>query len=167
VAAHVIEVDPFNSLSVTKADRELNRLIEEFNHKVDDFIERLAKIGADAASGAYGSAVAVSVEPIENGMAIKAESDAVVFLEFGAGSTVNTGNKYADEMPFDVWRGSFSDQAIGRDGKPPGMYARTGYRFWLLNNGVKITHVEPRNGMQKAYDAIVKDIHTVANEVFK
>lgn len=167
MATHVIEIDPFNPISVERARIAEERYIAEFNEKVDRFIAALAIVGANAARAAYGGeAVSVVVEPIENGMAIKASGRAVVFLEFGAGSTVNEANRYASVMPFEVRRGSWSDQAVGPDGKTPGMYARTGYKYWVLNNGVVLTHIEPRNGMQKAYDEIIQNVVEIAREVF-
>ena len=127
-------------------------------------MERLAEIGRDAAQGAYGNggAVSVTVEPIDNGFCIRADGNAVAFLEFGAGDTVNSGNRYAEQMPFEVSSGSYSRQNLDRWGRP-GMYARYGY--WIFG-GTKYTEVQPRNGMEHAYEEIMSNVQTVAKEVF-
>ena len=165
MATTYVDLDPVNSFSVIRANRILRERSRKFEENVTKFLERLAEIGKEAAQGAYGGAIKVTVEPIENGMSIIANGKAVVFLEFGAGATVNTGNRYASQMGFPVERGSYSDQSIGPDGRPPGEYTRSGYRQWHIGNTV-VTEVQPRNGMEHAYQAIIESIHSVAREVF-
>ncbi len=160
----VVDIDLFNPRSIDLANRTLHEEIERFNQKVNEFIQRLAEIGQQAAQGAYGNggAVIVTLEPLENGVAILADGDAVVFLEFGAGDTVNTANRYADVMPFEISSGSYSRQNVDRWGRP-GMYAQYGY--WVFG-GTRYTEIQPRNGMQHAYDEIMSRIRSAAQEVF-
>ena len=157
---HVINVDPLDPTSVSRAEREIKRLIKWYEKKVDEFLVELAEIGKRAAQGAYGSAITVTVEAIANGVCIRANGDAVVFLEFGAGSQVNEGNMFANVMPFDVRRGSFSDSKV-----PPGEYARNNYEYWTFG-GQRLEYVTPVNGMQKAYEAMQQDVKTLARKVF-
>lgn len=157
MAETIIDLDPLNPASVWRANRVLRERTRRFEANVTRFLERLAEIGKEAAQGAYGSAISVTVEPIENGMAIIANGDAVAFLEFGAGDATNSGNRYANEMPFDVSPGSWSKEHAQQ-------YIKLGY--WVFG-GVKYTAIQPRNGMEHAYEAIMENIHSVAREVFE
>ena len=165
MATHVVNIDPFDPFSVLKAEKEIQRIIQEFNGKVEEFLRGLAEIGQKAAQAAYGSPVTVTVEEINGGVCIRANGDAVVFLEFGAGSAVDSSDMFAHAMPFPVRRGSFSDVNIGEDGRPPGQYARTGYQYWEFG-GRQYTEVQPKNGMQYAYEAMMQDMRTLAKRVF-
>ena len=156
----VVDLDPFNPASVDRANRILMEEQQRFERNVARFMVELAEIGRQAAQGAYGAAVSVTLEPLDDGVSIKADGRAVVFLEFGAGAAVNSGNRYADDMPFEVSRGSYSDSK-----NPPGPYAQSGYDHWYFG-GVKYTEITPRNGMQKAYDEIMSHIQSVARTVF-
>ena len=162
MANHIIEIDPFDVGSIIQAQREQERILKEFDEKVDRFLKEVAKIGERAAQSAYGNAVTVSVAEIENGYEIRADGKSVVFIEFGAGSAVNPANRYANEVSaqggFEIRKGSYSDMNGGE-------YAQTGYHFWHFG-GVQYTKVEPRNGMQKAYEAIAREMKDVAKAVF-
>ena len=156
----VIDVDPFDPSSVAMAQKRLDDAMNDFDKKVDEFLFRLAAIGQRAAQGAYGNAIAVTVEKAPDGFILRASGDAVVFFEFGAGSRTDPSNRFAKEMPFEVRRGSFSDSK-----NPPGPYARSGYRSWEFA-GVRYEYVEPRNGMEKAFEAMIRDVQTLAKAVF-
>ena len=161
MATHVIEIDPFNPLSILRADLACKRISREFDEKVDEYLRGLAEIGERAAQGAYaGTPVDVSVQKLNDGYSVSADGREVVFLEFGAGSTVNVSNRFAGDMPFEVSRGSYSDSK-----NPPGEYAKTGYKYWHVGQN-KVTHVDPRNGMHKAYKAIMSDMQDLAKVVF-
>lgn len=154
----IVDLDPFNPSSVARANQILQREIKSFNKKVDTFLKKLAEIGRQAAEDAYGTggAVKVTVEPAENGYEIRADGTAVAFLEFGAGRTVNTGNRYAPVMPFKVDEGSWSEEHAR-------MYVTLHY--WEFG-GKRYEAVEPRNGMERAYESIIQSIRTVTQEVF-
>ena len=153
---HVISLDPFNPFSVMAAQQETRRLMEEFDRKVDEFIREVAEIGAKAAEGSYGGSVTVTIEGYDDGVSICADGKAVVFMEFGSGSAVATGNMFAGEMPFEVRPGSWSEQHAHQ-------YERLGY--WIFG-GQKFTEVAPRNGMENAHKAIQQDMWNVAMRVF-
>lgn len=162
MASHYVEVDPFDPASIRQANKEINRLLREFDKKVDEFLAEIAVIGQRAAQGAYGSggAVDVTVEPIDNGYAIIANGDAVVFLEFGAGDAVDSGDRYTSvveaEGGFDIRPGSWSETHAQQ-------YSTNGY--WIFG-GRRYTEVQPRNGMQAAYEAIMQDLRNAAQRVF-
>lgn len=164
MATRVINLDPTSVTSIMRAMRELQEAQRNFESNVNRFLQRLAEIGRDAAQTAYGSggAVHVTAEPIDNGYAIIADGRAVAFLEFGAGDTVNSANRYADEMPFEVSSGSWSRSHEDRWGRP-GPYARFGY--WVFG-GTRYTEIQPRNGMEQAYEAVMREIRNVVREVF-
>lgn len=131
---------------------------------MQEFLQQIADIGRQEAQTRYSSgsvglgSVYVTVQPIENGYAISADGREVVFLEFGAGAATNGGNTLAQEMPFDVRRGSYSDLNQGE-------YQRTGYRYWHYG-GVKYTEVQPRNAMESAYRVMLDQWRDVARSVF-
>ena len=160
MATHVIRLDPLNPASVAAAEEETRELMEDFDRKVDEFIQEIAKIGEQAAAGAYGGAVAVTLESIDGGFSICADGKQVVFVEFGAGATVESGNVFAGQMPFEVRQGSYSDSK-----NPPGPYAQSGYNHWWYG-GTKYTEVQPRSGMEKAHEAMMQDMQNVAMMVF-
>lgn len=157
MATTIINFDPFNPISVFRAERKMRERERKFEENVNRFLERLAQIGKESAQGAYGSAINVTVEPIENGMAIRANGKAIAFLEFGAGDATNSGNRYANVMPFDVEPGSWSKEHAQE-------YVKYGY--WIFG-GVKYTAIQPRNGMERAYEQIIQSIRDVAREVFE
>lgn len=156
MADHVINLDPFNPMSVMRADRLLKRYIREFEEKVDIFMEELANFGAEVAQAAYGGEVSVTVEAIENGFAIIASGRRVAFLEFGAGDTVDSGNIFASEMPFEVRSGSWSETHAHE-------YERK--QRWHYE-GTMYTAIAPTDAMQTAYEQIMDNWQAIAEEVF-
>ena len=162
MAYHLVDLDPFDPASVRNANREMRKLLREFDKKVDVFLADIAVIGQKAAQGAYGGggAVTVTVQPIDNGYAIIANGDAVVFLEFGAGDAVDQSDRYVSvveaEGGFDIRPGSWSEQNAQQ-------YSTLGY--WIFG-GQKYTEVQPRNGMQVAYEAIMQDMRNAAQRAF-
>ena len=166
MANHVIELDPLDPFSVIAAGLKYRRIMRQFDQKVDEFLERLAERGKEVLGElGYtpdGGEITVTVEPIDNGYMINAAGKGVVFLEFGAGDTVNSGNMYAAEMPFDVASGSYSEANDG-------LYAITRQVFgqgWWEFGGVKYTEIMPRNGMQTVYETLMQEWREIAKEVF-
>lgn len=160
MSEHVIDLDPFNPFSVLRAEILYSRLRREFDQKVDIFLQEIANLGRDTFDAlgytVDGGEITVTVEEIENGYAINAAGKGIVFLEFGAGETVNSGNKYASQMPFEVRPGSYSeinDHQFELAGK------------WVFG-GVVYTHIAPRNGMQTAWETIMQNWRDIAERVF-
>lgn len=166
MADHVIELDPFNPFSAMSAWMQYRKYLKEFDQKVDLFLEELAERGKEVLGElGYtpdGGEITVTVEPIDNGYMINAAGKGVVFLEFGAGDTVNSGNRYAELMPFDVESGSFSEENTG-------MYYLTeqifGQGYWEFG-GVKYTQITPRNGMQTVWETLMQEWREIAKRVF-
>lgn len=156
MSERIIEIDPLDPSSIIRARRETERWLQEFDKKVERFLAEIAKLGAETAQAAYGNGATVTVEPTGDGYLIRADGRGVVFLEFGAGDAVAVDNKYAGEMPFGVYPGSWSEQHKRQ-------YSETGK--WTFG-GVEYTEIQPRNGMQKADDAIRSKWRSIARSVF-
>lgn len=155
---HTIRIDPLSPRSIDRAIRECERLEKEFGRKVDIFLERLANLGYSTLDslGYNGDSVKVTVEKIENGYAINAAGKGIVFLEFGAGDTVASGNRYAGQMPFEVRPGSYSETHARQ-------YAD--YKRWIFG-GVVYHEIRPREGMQTTWETIMQEWRRIAQEVF-
>ena len=161
---HVIRYDPFDPASIRLAEREYRRLLKRFDRKVDEFLLAIAELGRDTAQAAYGGGAAVTVEQIPNGYAIIAAGKGVVFLEFGAGDTVNTANRYANMMPFEVRSGAYSEQNYDANNNSP----RPSYHLdgkWEFG-GVEYTQITPTNAMQTTYDTIMEQWRSIAERIF-
>lgn len=156
---HVVDIDPLNAKSIERAEREYRSLAKHFDKKVDIFLKRLADLGHDTLNGLgyTDGEVTVSVSPITNGYCIELAGQGVVFLEFGAGDTVESGNRYASMMPFEVRSGSYSETHSGQ-------YARD--RCWYFG-GIWYTEIMPRNGMQTVWENIMQEWRRIAQEVFR
>lgn len=167
MAKHVIYLDPYSPGSVWKANRAYKKCLQEFDQKVDEFLEALAERGREVLDGlgytVDGGEITVTVEPIENGYCINAAGKGVIFLEFGAGDTVNSGNKYAPLMPFDVRSGSFSEDNAKQYSTTKEIF---GNGFWEFG-GVRYTQITPRNGMQTVFDTLMQEWHDIAKRIFE
>ena len=157
---HVIELDPLSPVSILRAGIQYRRIVAEFERNVDIFLEEIANLGRDTFDAlgytVDGGEITVTVEEIDNGYMINAAGKGIVFLEFGAGDTVNSGNRYAQLMPFEVRPGSYSEindhqyELAGR---------------WVFG-GVVYTQISPRNGMQTAWETIMQNWRDIAERVF-
>lgn len=160
MADHVIDIDPHNPFSVMKANRLYKQYRKEFENKVDQFLEDLANLGRETLDAcgyiSSGGEITVTVEPLEDGYCINAAGKGIVILEFGAGDTVATGNKYASMMPFPVEPGSYSATHDHQ-------YELTGR--WVFG-GVVYTQITPRNGMQTAWETVMQNWRDIAERIF-
>lgn len=157
---HIIDIDPLNPFDVLKANMQYRRLRKEWDAKVDIFLQRIAERGREVlvSMGYDGEETTVTVEEIDDGYCINAAGKGIVFLEFGAGDTVAYGNKYASMMPFEVRSGSYSE-THGQ------WYSTLTPGKWLFG-GVVYTQITPREGMQTAWETIMQEWRSIAEEVF-
>lgn len=128
-----------NTNGLKKAIRELEFYRDSLEMRVMRAAEQIALLAVDVVQGVYGSAVAVSLIPTENrlGYTIEANGRAVGFLEFGAGLMTDEGHPFAENAPFDVREGSYSeDHAM--------QYYTYGY-WWY--GGKRYYFVAPRRGL--------------------
>lgn len=105
-----------NKQSVDKAIKELNAYKNSIGRKLDELCKRLAAIGATNVSLGYSRAVYtgkkdvnVSVEKTQNGYAIVAEGETVLFLEFGAGVTYGYGHPKPEVDGVHMGPGTYPD----------------------------------------------------------
>lgn len=164
MADYVMTVDITSPESIELAKDRIRQIVHETIGQLEQFMKDLAEIGRRAAQGAYGGAVSVTVEEYSNGIQIRANGDAVVFLEFGAGSAVDTANIFAGSMPFEVRPGSYSEVHYDpTTNAPRPNYYMDGY--WNFG-GVDYREVQPRNGMERAYEAMMQDMRSAAERAF-
>ena len=127
--------------SINNAIKELKSFNDSIRDKKYQLLEELAYIGVKEASIRFTTAMydgvndsSVMVEPIGNGYCIKAEGEAVAFIEFGAGVYHNPGEPYPDPRPEGI-------VGIGEYGKGRGKRQAWGYQD--ASGELVITHGNP------------------------
>ena len=144
--------------SVQDAIDWLKRYNKSLERKNRVFLQRVLEEGRKAASEAFGSAVVLTIAQVnETTYDLIANGKALMFLEFGAGTTVEPDG-FEGQVPFRVAVGSYSDAHEGE-------FAKSGYEYWHFG-GQKYTHITPRHGMLKAYTAIKESIVRIGKEVY-
>lgn len=155
MANHVINVNPFNPLSIIRAEAEYRRIVREFDRKVDLFISEVAELARETAQNAFGASVIVTIEPISNGFAVVASGEKIGFIEFGAGDTAEA-DMFANQVAYEVRPASWSETHARE-------YATKG--FWIFG-GVIYQHITPTHAMQQAWDAVHEQWPEIAERVF-
>ena len=100
-----ITIDVFDPSSWKEAIKDTDDLMKHIERGTEIFIEKIAKVGEDAARSEFGNAiysgtndveVSSSIEKIDNGYkaTIRADGNAVLFIEFGTGIL----NPYPERM---------------------------------------------------------------------
>ena len=153
-----VDVNIFDYASVSRAQRRLDEYFADLIEKANTVCERLATIGAVRASLDFSRAiyngtndVAVTVEPIDNGYAIHATGNAVLFIEFGSGASYGYGHPEPE-------------------GYGPGTYPGKGH--WDDPNGWWYgTHEHsygnpPAAAMYHAKQDVLQEVQRIADEVF-
>ena len=153
-----VDVNVFDYASVSRAKRRLDEYFADLIEKANTVCERLATIGAVRASLDFSRAiyngtndVAVTVEPIDNGYAIHATGNAVLFIEFGSGASYGYGHPEPE-------------------GYGPGTYPGKGH--WDDPNGWWYgTHEHsygnpPGAAMYHAKQDVLQEVQRIADEVF-
>ncbi|MBS6475121.1 MAG: hypothetical protein KH354_03965 [Clostridiales bacterium] len=154
-----------NVRSIDRAIKELKEYQEWVLKKTDELMERLAEIGAAEASIRFARAyydgyhdAEVSAEPIENGWVIKAQGQAVCFIEFGAGVYFNGSEPYSGERPSEISK-------IGEYGK--GYGKRNAWAYYDKAGNTVLTHGTPAAmPMYHAGRVIQQEMNRIAKEVF-
>lgn len=153
-----VDVNIFDYASVSRAKRSLEEYTADLIEKANTVCERLATIGAVRASLDFSRAiyngtndVEVTVEPIDNGYAIHARGNAVLFVEFGSGASYGYGHPEPE-------------------GYGPGTYPGKGH--WDDPNGWWYgTHEHsygnpPAAAMYHAKQDVLQEVQRIADEVF-
>ena len=153
-----VDVNVFDYASVSRAQRRLDEYFADLIQKANTVCERLATIGAVRASLDFSRAiyngtndVSVSVEPIENGYAIHARGNAVLFIEFGSGASYGYGHPEPE-------------------GYGPGTYPGKGHwndpNGWWYGNHEHSYGNPPAQAMYNAKRDIQAEVQRIADEVF-
>ena len=158
-------VAPLSVSGIQKIQDELKEYQRWQKDKAKELAERLAMLGASVASIRFSRAVytgmrdsAVSVVAIQNGYAVKADGESVLFIEFGAGITYGTGHPEASE--FGMGPGTYPD-GKGHWDDPNGWYlpksAGGGHTF---GNPPAMPMYEARKQIEQELPRIVKEVFT-------
>lgn len=153
-----VDVNIFDYASVSRAQRRLDEYFADLIEKANTVCERLATIGAVRASLDFSRAiyngtndVAVTVEPIDNGYAIHATGNAVLFIEFGSGASYGYGHPEPE-------------------GYGPGTYPGKGHwddpNGWWYGNHEHSYGNPPAQAMHNAKRDIQAEVQRIADEVF-
>lgn len=151
--------------SIENAINELKAFRNSIEMKKDKLLEKLAYIGVKEASVRFTTAMydgvndsSISLEPIAGGYCIKAEGNAVAFIEFGAGVYHNPGEPYPNSRPNGI-------VGIGEYGK--GLGKRQAWGFKDDSGELVITHGNPAAmPMWYASEEMQSNILKIAREVF-
>ena len=153
-----VDVNVFDYASVSRAQRRLDEYFADLIEKANTVCERLATIGAVRASLDFSRAiyngtndVAVTVEPINNGYAIHATGNAVLFIEFGSGASYGYGHPEPE-------------------GYGPGTYQGKGHwddpNGWWYGNHEHSYGNPPAAAMYHAKQDVLQEVQRIADEVF-
>ena len=153
-----VDVNIFDYASVSRAQRRLDEYFADLIEKANTVCERLATIGAVRASLDFSRAiyngtndVAVTVEPIDNGYAIHATGNAVLFIEFGSGASYGYGHPEPE-------------------GYGPGTYPGKGHwddpNGWWYGSHEHSYGNPPAAAMYHAKQDVLQEVQRIADEVF-
>ena len=153
-----VDVNVFDYSSVSMAQRRLDEYFADLIDKANTVCERLASMGAVRASLDFSRAiyngtndVEVTVEPIDNGYAIHARGNAVLFIEFGSGASYGYGHPEPE-------------------GYGPGTYQGKGHwddpNGWWYGNHEHSYGNPPAAAMYHAKQDVLQEVQRIADEVF-
>lgn len=171
-----VDVNIFDYADVAWNVHRLNDYLAEFKDKADEVCKRLAELGCTRAKLDFSNAiydgendVEVNIKPIDNGYAVVASGNAVMFIEFGAGVYYNGSGSYPGELEPGV-------VGIGEYGQGRGKNNWWYYSGPLGNGtgepstkvpGLNITHGNPPAAAMYHAKREVQDAKDrIANEVF-
>ncbi len=153
-----IEVDLFDSDSIDRAIKQLNKALKERERRIGVYVQKLAQIGEVAAQRAFGPSVKVVSHKTKRGVwEIRADGDQVVFLEFGAG-VYTTDHGLSTPLKIIIAPGGWSETE-----------GEHRWSEWVASGQPleKFPYNQrPRAGFYEAYKAIVEAQERVAQEVF-
>ena len=153
-----VDVNIFDYASVSRAQRRFDEYVADLIEKANTVCERLATIGAVRASLDFSRAiyngtndVAVTVEPIDNGYALHATGNAVLFIEFGSGASYGYGHPEPE-------------------GYGPGTYPGKGHwddpNGWWYGDHEHSYGNPPAAAMYHAKQDVLQEVQRIADEVF-
>lgn len=170
------------SLNLGVSVKSVDRMIQAVNdhrywleQRTKVFLQRLAAEGLQVAQAQFRGAtydgdndVSVSVEPRDNGVAVAAVGNAVLFIEFGTGVVYPDGHPEAGEHGME--RGKYGQGKGSR--KMWGYYGNAGTNG-VIKRGrsgepVVITQGNPANmAMYNSRKAVAAAVERIAREVYR
>ena len=161
MARHRVTINPLDPASIDAASAEIQRIFQEFNRKVETYLDRLAEVGQQTAQGGFGGQATVTVERTPNGRRVVASGgDTMYFVEFGTGMYAGSNGGQYLEFPSDVvYPGSYSESEKGKHTWSAWINAGNGEDSYPYNSA-------PQSPMYKAYEAMCQQSAQIAREVF-
>lgn len=157
-------VAPLSVNGISQLQKELKKYQSWQREKAKELAERLAMLGASAASIRFSRAVYtgvkdanVSVVAAPNGYTVKADGESVLVIEFGSGVTYGSGHPEA------------SQYGMGPGTYPDGKGHWDDPRGWYLpkeKGGVHTYGNPPAMPMYEARKAIEQELPRIVREVF-
>ena len=156
-----VDVNIFDYASVSRAQRRVDEYFADLIEKANELCRRLAEVGKFRAKLDFSNAiydgtndVDVTVEPIDNGYAIHATGNAVLFIEFGSG-TIGRGHPEPEGYGPGTWSDGPNGKGHWQD--PNG---------WYYAHGQKSMGNPPAAAMYHAKQDVLQEVQRIADEVF-
>ena len=157
-----VTINVFDPSELQRATEDLLAYFEDLENKANRICERLAEIGKTTATQGFADAeydgdkdVAVSVEPIQNGYAVHARGNSVLFIEFGSGALYGYGHPEPELYGPGTWSDGPGGKGHWQD--PNG---------WYYKHNSKSYGNAPAQAMYDAKTEVERRAEEVANEVF-
>ena len=128
--------------------------------KNDEFLQKLLEEGKKVAEQIFGSAALVYIDKTQDGYALIAEGEAVCFIEFGTGVYADPKHEFANDMPFVIAPGSWSESDFGKHTWSDWVNAGKDPKYYPFNR-------HPKYPMWEAYKALQANMDRIAKEVYK
>lgn len=151
-------------IDIDHAISKINDYRKEIERNVNEVCRRLAQYGVTVAQASYDGVVylgnkdvSVTMEPIQNGYAVKADGQTALILEFGAGVTYGYGHPQANQFGFGP--GTYPNQKHAMD--PKG---------WYLPKSAGGGHTygnAPSMAMYNTAKDLEREVKRVVQEVFQ
>lgn len=153
-----LSVNALSVESINEAVRELREYQRQLQEKARRILRVVAGVGEKIARERFNSpAVDVHIEFDDDFHCrlVASGGEIVCFLEFGTGTLVDTGEKYASAVPIKVEPGSWSKE-----------HGHT-YEDWVKGGmvGEYRYNTEPTRAMYHAYEAMYQAVEQAAREV--
>lgn len=163
----MITVNLLDDASIDIAIREIEKHEKAIAGQKDEFLNRLAAVGAETARLAYSSGASdgnkfyrVKVRKLKKSYVVTATGKDLYFLEYGAGATAGQGYD-TSVMPAktDITPASWSST------KGTGEYANSKGGFWHYKKK-RYYYVVPRKGMYLGLKEVLRTYKPIAKRIF-
>ena len=130
---------------------------DKTKQKCAELAKRLCEeVGMPIIKAIHGNHSKIIPKATQSGYMISVEGEDVLFIEFGTGDMAGVMDALYDKVPDVVGQGTWSAEHAQ-------MYTR--YGFWVFGNQI-YHYTEPHPALYYAYEAMVKELPRIAEEVF-